>query len=203
MQTILIQDFDNAVAASCAALAVPGSVLLIPTETVYGLVCRWNDDAAREKIYALKERDGRKPLAMFAADARALEQAGVLLDGAPLRLLRRFTPGPITIIAPNRDGSTTGFRIPDHPFVKALLSACGTPLASTSANHSGSPNALSAAEALAGLAEEVGLVIDAGTIPPDSLASTVVDVSVPGTCRILRRGPIAEDAIRTAADHCG
>jgi L-threonylcarbamoyladenylate synthase len=200
MQIISLRNFAEAVQAACDALSVPGSVLLIPTETVYGLVCRWDDAAAREKIYALKERDGRKPLAMFAADADALTGAGVELDGAPRRLLLRFTPGPITIIAPNRDGSTTGFRIPDHPFVKALLSACGTPLASTSANHSGSPNALSVTEALSDLAGELELAIDAGSIPADSQASTVVDASKPGICRVLREGPIPADAVLAAAE---
>ncbi len=198
MNMIPVQEFERALDAACAMLQVPGAVLLIPTETVYGLVCRWDDAAAREKIYALKERDGRKPLAMFAASAAALDGAGVVLDGNPRRLLECFTPGPITIIASNRDGSTTGFRIPDHPFVKALLERCGVPLASTSANHSGSPNALSVKEALSELAGEVDLVIDAGAIPPDSRASTVVDVSKTGSWRILRQGPVTEEAVRTA-----
>lgn len=202
MEIISIQHFEQAVEAGRRMLEIPGAVLLIPTETVYGLVCRWDDAAAREKIYALKERDGRKPLAMFAADAPMLENTGVILAGYPAKLLRDFTPGPITIIAPNRDGATTGFRIPDHPYVRALLARGGMPLASTSANHSGSPNALTVQEALAELAGEVDLVIDAGAIPPDSLASTVVDVSKPGECRILREGPISEQRIFEAIDYC-
>ncbi len=197
MNIIPLQDFEQAVAACCEVLRTPGAVLLIPTETVYGLVCRWDDHAARETIYALKVRDGRKPLAMFAANAAALESAGVILDGNPRKLLQEFTPGPITIIAAGREGVTIGFRIPDHPFVKMLLAQCGFPLASTSANRSGMPNALSIQEALADLAGQPELVIDAGNIPADSKASTVVDASKANEWKILRPGPIPEEAIRS------
>ena len=51
------------------ALSTPGGVVLVPTETVYGLVCDWQDEAARDRIYKLKGRSENKPLAMFADSA--------------------------------------------------------------------------------------------------------------------------------------
>lgn len=183
------ENFESTVTATAETLKQPGSVVLLPTETVYGLVCRADDRAAVNRIYALKDRDSTKPLAWFIADWRKLGHFGVRLEGLPTELAEKYCPGPITIIAPCMGGGTIGFRIPDHPFVLALLQQLDFPLASTSANLSGHPNAMTVAAALAELAGEVPLAIDAGAIQPGALASTVVDAtgSVP---RVLRRGPI-------------
>lgn len=174
-------------------LVKPGSVALVPTETVYGLVCRWDDRAAIEKIYDLKQRSETKPLALFVASSDQLDPAEVILTPTALRLTEAFCPGPITLIVANREGKTTGFRIPDHPLIHQLLRQTGFPLASTSANRSGRPNALNIEQALAELNGEPDVVIDAGPLPADARASTVIDVSGPDW-KILREGPI------TAAD---
>lgn len=177
-------------------LQEPGSVLLVPTETVYGLVCNWQDDLARERIYQLKARDAKKPLAMFAASADMAEKFGVKLNDDARKLLAHFAPGPITVIAPgNEKYPTVGVRIPDHPFVLELLQKSGMALASTSANASGMPNVLNVADALEQLDGVVDLVIDGGSLPDDAAASTVVTVCEK-PCRILRQGPISESAIK-------
>jgi len=177
-------------------LQKPGSVLLIPTETVYGLVCNWQDDQARERIYTLKARDGKKPLAMFASSPVMAEKYGVKLNDDARKLLENFAPGPITVIAPGDEKyPTIGVRIPDHPFVLELLKRSNMALASTSANASGMPNVLNVADALAQLDGEVDLVVDGGTLPEDAAASTVVTVCET-PCRILRQGPISESAIK-------
>ena len=180
---------DAAADAVLEALAGPGAVVLLPTETVYGLVCRADDAAARQRIYDLKDRDASKPLGWFVADWRMLAGYGVRLEGLPEQLAVRHCPGPITIIAPRQDGGTTGFRVPDHPLVLAVLRRIGCPLAQTSANHSGHPNALTVQAALAELSGDAALAVDGGPIAPDALASTVVDA--PGKePRVLRRGAL-------------
>ncbi len=177
-------------------LKKPGAVLLVPTETVYGLVCNWQDDLARERIYKLKARDGKKPLAMFAASPEMAEKSGALLNDDAKLLLEKFAPGPITVIAPGSGKyPTIGVRIPDHPLVLELLKRSNMALASTSANASGMPNVLSISDALAQLDGEVDLAIDGGTLPEDAAASTVVTVCEK-PCRILRQGPISECAIK-------
>ncbi len=180
---------DKAVEAALAALAMPGAVILIPTETVYGLICRADDEAAIRHIYELKDRDFSKPLGWFVADWRTLDAAGIRMSGLPAELATRHCPGPLTIIAPKTDGGTVGFRVPDHPFMQELLRRIGRPLAQTSANHSGHPNALTVEAALAELSGELLLAIDGGAIPPDALASTVVDATG-STPRILRQGSL-------------
>lgn len=187
---------NGQIEAALAALAKPGAVVLTPTETVYGLVCDWEDAAARERIYQLKGRDHGKPLAMFALDAAMAERFGVRLNAAARRLLEMFAPGPITVIAPGAEAyPTVGVRIPDHPLVLELLRRYGRALASTSANASGRPNVLCMADALAELQGPVDLAVDGGRLPENAAASTVIDATVEPV-RILRPGPVSEAEIR-------
>jgi L-threonylcarbamoyladenylate synthase len=175
-------------AAEAAAflLHMPGAVLLVPTETVYGLICKADDAAAIDRIYRMKHRDSSKLLGCFAATT---DQLSLKPDERVQMLVKKYCPGAITIIAAGEDGSTVGFRIPDHPFLQEILERTGCVLAQTSANRSGRPNALTVDEALAELAEAPDIVVDAGPIPADAQASTVVDASGP-ELRILRQGKL-------------
>lgn len=185
-------NIDEAVAEAVAILKCSGAVLLVPTETVYGLVCRAKDTVAIDKIYELKDRDRSKKLALFIADWPKLADDGVILDGLPAKLATQYTPGAITIIAPSKSGETVGFRVPDHPFILALLKTSGEALASTSANLSGNPNVLSVESALKELNGSPDLVIDGGNIPENALASTVVNATG-SEPKILRQGALVID----------
>ncbi len=182
---------QDAAAATAEALRVPGSVAVVPTETVYGLVSRVGG-AGPDRIYALKHRSGGKRLGWFVGDWRTLENYGVKLTPAVRKLAERFMPGAITVIAPAGDGGSIGFRMPDHPFLSALLAELGEPLLQTSANLSGSPDSLTVDAALSGLDGEVEVAVDGGALPPGSLASTVVDART-DVLRILRQGALAVD----------
>lgn len=175
----------------------PGSVLLVPTETVYGLVCRWNDMAAVERIYELKGREKAKPLALFADSVNTLKKFDLYLNQNAEKLASKLCPGALTVVVPTPAGDTLGFRIPDHPFILELLQKLGYPLASTSANRSGEPNALNVNEALAMLDGEPDIVINGGAIPSDRQASTVV-MALDDSLKILRQGPISEDQLYSA-----
>ena len=175
------------------ALQKPGAVLLVPTETVYGLVCDWGDQAAHDRIYAMKHRAENKPLAAFVpSPAHAETLCGCPLPETAKRFAERFMPGPVTLIVPDKNGVTFGFRIPDHPFILELLRAYGRPLASTSANRSGQPPALEVGYALATLAEQPDCTVDYGPLPQDSRASTVILVNADNTWKILREGPVTK-----------
>ncbi len=185
--------FDAALKEALALLKTPSAhaVLLLPTETVYGLVCAWNDSAAREKIYAMKRRSADKLLAAFVHDTAALRGCCPPLPELARRFAGAFCPGPITLVVPDGLGGTFGFRIPDHPFLLRLMEEYDAPLASTSANLSGLPAALTAEEALSSLVSEPELLYDAGRIPASSGASTVVSVDAACHWRILREGPVS------------
>lgn len=172
-------------------------VLLVPTETVYGLVCDASHEAARAKIYEMKRRPASKLLTLFFASREAAEAAIPAMPETAKRFAAMFCPGPVTLIVPDGD-AFTGFRIPDHPALLNLLADYGRPLASTSANLSGQPPAHTADEALASLAVLPDGVLDGGAIPPDSAASTVIKVERDGAWSILRPGPVSEGMLQAA-----
>jgi len=188
---------ESAVKLFCDVLRREDGVLLVPTETVYGLVCDAARDAARAKIYEMKRRPASKLLTLFFASVSAAEAAFPGMPETAKRFAAAFCPGPVTLIVPDGE-AFTGFRIPRHPELLRLLAAYGRPLASTSANLSGEPPSHTADEALASLALPPDGVLDGGPIPPDSEASTVVKIGRDGAWSILRSGPVSEEMLRTA-----
>jgi L-threonylcarbamoyladenylate synthase len=182
------------------ALNQPGTVLLLPTETVYGLICDYFDQEARERVYEFKKRPESKQLAMFLADAANLEEYGITAGADARKLIEAFCPGPVTLILPGENNSTIGLRIPNHPLVLELLKKYGKPLAATSANRSGEPETLSVDNALKNLNGKPELAVDAGEIAENSLPSTVIDLTGKDF-RVLRPGPVSEKDIRRILRH--
>ena len=150
-----------------------------------------------ERIYELKGREKAKPLALFADSVNTLKKFDLYLNQNAEKLAEKLCPGALTVVVPTPAGDTLGFRIPDHPFILKLLQKIGYPLASTSANRSGEPNALNTEEAVAMLDGETDVVIDGGAIPADRQASTVV-MACDDKLKILRQGPISETQLNSA-----
>ena len=195
---MIVKKTEEALDACLGALGRSGSVLLVPTETVYGLVCAWHDTAARARIYQLKHRSENKPFAAFLPSVEAVFSCIPQLPDAARIFAGTFCPGPITLVVPDGAGSTFGFRIPDHPFILKLLKACAMPLASTSANRSGMAPALSVAEALETIDGEPDVTVDGGVLIPGSKASTVVLVNADSSWKILREGPVTGAMLENA-----
>lgn len=176
-----------------AALAMRrGDVVLVPTDTVYGLAVAAENRSAVDAMFALKQRPTDVRVAVLVADvdqARAYVDLGAVGE----RLAARYWPGPLTIVAPRHavgslaagDDETLGVRCPDDAVARALAADVG-PIAVTSANLHGHETPARAAEA-ADLFPGVAVVIDDG--PRPGSASTVVSV-VDGPPIILREGPI-------------
>ena len=122
--------------------------IIVPTDTVYGLVCRYDSKKAIEKIYKLKKRERKKPLILLGHNWQALKKFVVVNSrDYSLRALLKQWPGPLTLILPaskkvpkslNKGFKTVGVRVPDNKFLLNLLKHCPEGvLASTSANMSG------------------------------------------------------------------
>jgi tRNA threonylcarbamoyl adenosine modification protein (Sua5/YciO/YrdC/YwlC family) len=201
-------DLDDGLAAavSMAAAALrEGGVVVLPTDTVYGIAALPFDAAATAALFALKGRASGAPLAVLCAD---LEQAAALTDPDVAPSLRtvgdRWWPGPLTVVVRRAPGlalhlgepaGTIGVRVPDHDFVRALAAAVG-PIATTSANHHGEATPPTAMAAAASLLGDVALVVDGG--PLDGVASTVIDATTtPWT--VLRKGPLPAAEILASA----
>ena len=174
-----------------------GGVVVIPTDTVYGLAAHPAHPTAVQRLYTIKGRQEHKPIALLAADINAVIRFGAQLAPAAAKLAASFWPGALTLVLACTDGPDEGFRVPAHDWTRALLVACGGVLRVTSANLSGSLPAASAVAALQSVGLEADLVIDEGP-SPGGVASTVVRV-VNDPPEILRLGAIGEEAIHKTA----
>lgn len=193
-------DDPDAVEQAITVLAGGGTVVL-PTDTVYGLAALPSRAGATRDLFALKDRAADHPLAVLVAD---VEQALELVDltvGDVGRWMADLWPGPLTIVLRRSavsaaldlggDPTTIGVRCPDHQFVRAVAAEVG-PIATTSANRSGEPTPVTAAEAAASLSGPVDLIVDGG--PAGTVASTVVDAVAEGWT-ILREGAITAERL--------
>lgn len=168
--------------------------ILIPTETVYGLACLWDNYKAKNCIYKAKARPEHKPFQMLTNNLEMAKKYGCIIDRRTEKIVNSFCPGPITIIVPAHDGSKIGFRIPEHRFVLDIISRIEKPLAATSANVSGKPPALNIENALSTLKIIPTLSIDGGQLPMSSVASTIIEVMFSGI-KIIREGTIPLSAV--------
>jgi tRNA threonylcarbamoyl adenosine modification protein (Sua5/YciO/YrdC/YwlC family) len=180
----------DGLAAAVKALA-RGALVVIPTDTVYGLAADPRVPGAVERLCRAKGRDFRKPIPLLVAGLAEAERAGAVFSRAEKRLALRFWPGALTLVVGIQDagGATEGIRVPDDPFTLALLRASAGALRVTSANRSGEPPALTAAEAAQSLGACVELVVDAGRLPGGT-PSTVARVEGKRV-RVLREGVVA------------
>ena len=168
-----------------------GGVLVLPTETVYGVAALAADPEAVRELFVLKGRPADRRVAVLVAD---LDQARLLavVDDRATTLAATCWPGPLTMVLPAVPGSeeaTVGVRCPDHALVQAIAAAVG-PIATTSANRSGDPTPVAAAAAAASLDVAPGndlLVLDGGSC--GGVPSTVVDLTVDPAI-VLRAGPV-------------
>ncbi len=150
-----------------------GGLVIVPTETVYGIACDPAIPGAMAKLIRAKGRDGEKPIARLAADGEQVKAASNHWNAGLTALAAKWWPGPLTLIVETDDG-WTGYRVPDHAVPVELAKLCGRTLALTSANLSGEPDTKTAAEAIASV--EADLALDSGPSAAEAIPSTVIKV---------------------------
>ncbi len=201
-----LQPERSEAALEAAALALRGGDLVVmPTETVYGIACRPDDTRATARLFDAKARPRGLNLAVLTASA---DEALALVERTPFAdaLAAALWPGPLTMVLPRgeraaewalgEDGGTIGVRVPDLPLAGALLARTG-PLAVTSANRSGEPPAETAEGLLSAFGDEVAVYL---TIADDAGAgsgepSTVIDLTNPPRIRLLRAGALTRERL--------
>ncbi|MBL1131020.1 MAG: threonylcarbamoyl-AMP synthase [Chloroflexi bacterium] len=185
--------------AQTAVYVCAGKLVVIPTDTVYGVGCHALDDAAIRRLYQVKQRLLYKAIPVLLADIADLEKVSFPVSPTVQQYIAQYWPGALTIVLPKRPGlppalspdDTIAVRIPNHKAARAVIRAAGGAMAVTSANLSGQPPAQTAEQAMAQLGGLVTAVLDDG---PSSMgqASTVIDCT--GTAPvILRQGPVVID----------
>ncbi len=179
-----------------------GQVVVFPTDTVYGLGCRIDDERAVRRLFAIKGRPLTEPVPILLADHDQLAEYARFIPPAARSLITRFWPGPLTIVVERSarvpalvtaGGNTVGARVPNHPVPRALVRAAGVPIVGTSANSHGKPAPVTAQQVVYDLGDRVDLILDGGRSPLGQ-ESTVVDITGESP-RVLRAGAIPADAV--------
>ncbi len=191
-----------------AAVALKrGELVILPTETVYGLAADAADGEAVARIFEAKGRPRFNPLIAHVADAAQAERIAVLDDRAR-RLADAFWPGPLTIVAPVRDRAavcdlaragldTVAVRVPGHTRARAVIAAFGGAVVAPSANRSGRPSPTTFDDAVEETGDHAGAALDGGPCAV-GVESTVVAV-MDGAIRLLRPGSVTRDEIEAVA----
>ncbi len=207
-RTLPIQD-PNAQATALALLTAQ-QIIAAPTDTVYGLMCRYDSAIAIELLYEAKQRPPQKAIPVLISDQAQLALV-TLTSTSPLtqQLIEKFWPGPLTLVLPalatlpgilTAGQPTVAVRMPDHTMLRQLIARAG-PLAATSANLSGGPDSTTVAQVLAQLGGRIPMLLADDERERTALPSTIVDLTnrIP---RLLRPGPIA-DAVRAVLQTFG
>ena len=202
---------DTAVLQRAAAELAAGELVAFPTETVYGLGARADDDAAVARIFAAKGRPADHPLIVHVSDVAAARAFAADWPAPAQKLADAFWPGPLTVIVPRRSGMGTasaagqasiGLRCPSHPVARALLDAAAAlgvaGVSGPSANRFGRISPTTAAHVF----EEFGdamTIVDGGECDA-GIESAIVDCSR-GAPALLRPGVLTRAELQAVLGH--
>ncbi len=173
-----------------------GQVGILPTETVYGLVCLAGNEEARKRICELKARDDNKPMQFLIDTIDHCAWLDIEVSPALQKLSDAFWPGPLTVIVTNADGDYVGIRVPRNDFICSMIDQLGMPLTATSANVAGEDPEEHLRRGFSGLNGEPDFALLSGR--GEGVSSTVLRLHTDGTYEVLREGSISSDAIADA-----
>ena len=206
---MLLNGADPQAVERAAANLAAGELVAFPTETVYGLGARADDDAAVARIFAAKGRPADHPLIVHVHDVEGARRFAADWSALATRLAAAFWPGPLTLIVPRAPGlagaaaagqDTIGLRCPAHPLAQALLRAAASHgvhgVAAPSANRFGRISPTTAAHVRGEFGDAL-TVLDGGPCAV-GIESAIVDCSR-GRPVLLRPGSLAREAIAAAA----
>ncbi len=157
-----------------------GAVLVLPTDTVYGLVCDASNKKAVEKIFKIKKRSKLKPLGIFVKDIKSAKKLVAINKEAENYLKNN----KVTVILKYKK-KTIGIRIPKYKFLNLILDKFKKPITQTSANISGKPATVKIKNILRQFKNANILVVDAGDLPKNK-PSAIIDLSA-GKIKTLRK----------------
>ena len=204
IEDVNVQKADVELAAT---LLREGGLVVIPTETVYGLGGDGTNPLSSKKIYAAKGRPSDNPLIIHIADPHDAEKYA-FTNEIYYKLAKAFMPGPLTVILRKKDTvpyETTGgldtvaVRCPSHPVAHAIIEAAGIPIAAPSANISGKPSTTLVQYVIEDFDGRVDMIIDGGACEI-GLESTIVMITESGGLVLLRPGAITYDALCCVCD---
>ena len=178
-----------------------GKLIVFPTETVYGIAGNGLTLSVVNNLYQAKKRDYSKPFTLMVNDITKIKDIAYVSENEE-KVIKKFMPGPITLILKKKycisnlvtaNSDTVGVRIPNHEIALSILKSVDYPLATSSANISGSVNNSNIEDIINDLENYVDIFIK-GNISSNLLASTVVEIKN-NEVNILRNGIISKENI--------
>lgn len=176
-----------------------GGVVVFPTDTAFGVGCRFDDEKAVKRIFSIKNRSEMQPLPILVNSISMAKEYFAPVSVKVDNLLNRHWPGALTVVFNSRESvpvfvrggeTTVGIRMPNHPFPLALIEAIGVPLATTSANFHGEATPYKTEDIDPGFAKLVDLVVPGSC--PVGLSSTIVNCSRE-PWEVIRQGAVTID----------
>lgn len=177
---------------------ISGGIVAFPTETVYGLGADGLNPTAVAKIFEAKQRPSFNPLILHISSSDQLNDLVTIENDIVYKLINKFWPGPLTLVLTKKDivpdivtagNPTVAVRMPNHPIAKALLEACGRPIAAPSANQFGFLSPTTAEHVEKQLGDKVKIILDGGKSNV-GVESTIVEVTETDVF-LLRHGGIS------------
>ncbi|MBF0505533.1 MAG: threonylcarbamoyl-AMP synthase [Nitrospirae bacterium] len=184
------------VLADAVQMLRQGGIISYPTETFYGLGAKYDMGPALQKLYVIKQRPLQKAMPLIIGDMAQLSILARSIPDSAVLLMRKFWPGPLTLLLEARPGlshfivyeNKVAVRMPGESFALRLAKASGFPVTATSANISGRSPGKNASMVLNYFGDAVDLIIDGGESGSES-PSTIVDVSGSEPV-VLRKGAV-------------
>ena len=193
----MILNEDNSDSVNLAAkLLKSNGLVILPTDTIYGIAADANSDSAIQKIYNLKKRSKKKPIAIFLKNIIEIEKNFILND-LEREIIQKYIPGAITIILRpkknnkfskllNQNNDSVAVRIPNHKFCLKLLNEFSGPIAISSSNVSGQKEINNINLLEKQFNNDVDLIIE-GELGKEQIASTIIKIEN-NEVKILRQG---------------
>jgi tRNA threonylcarbamoyl adenosine modification protein (Sua5/YciO/YrdC/YwlC family) len=176
-----------------ADVIAQGGLVIIPTETVYGIAADASNEKSLKRLYEIKKRPMEKPFSFHIGSMDAVDEFSRDIPVAAYKLMDAFWPGPLTLILKSKDKKTVGLRFPDNEIASKIIGLSAVPVVCPSANLSGHTPPVDFKEAIKDLNGLVELAIDAGRTK-FARESTVVDVTVE-PIRVVREGAISKASV--------
>lgn len=205
MSAIIPLDEDQRVRERSLQALRAGDLVVVPTDTVYGIVADAFSAGATSRLLAVKGRERSVPLSVVVRSPRQISGLVEHVPDAAERLMASYWPGPLTLVLPAADGlgwdlgdtgGSVGIRMPADDFLLELVADIG-PLACTGARRDGRELATQVADVRRQLGADVAIYVDGGA--RNGAPSTIVDVTR-GGAHVLRPGAIADEDVRHVAD---
>ena len=198
--------FSKQIDDACRHLNV-GGVLVLPTDTLYGLAADVFNENALRRVFAIKGRPEGLALPVLVGDWAMVSLVAANWSESAQELAAKFWPGPLTMVLPRSPGlsslitgggDTVAVRSPNHRVPQSLISRLGRPITGTSANRSGGLDLLTLEDVRGDLEQSVDYIISCGPAP-QGIQSTIVDVTGPEP-RLIREGVIPFQEIIRASE---